>query len=62
MSRKTRTPEEQTSREKIRAPLQESNVTSMEDILIAYTDNQTGFSAAIETVFPKTEIQNCIIH
>ena len=22
----------------------------------------TGFSAAIEAVFPKTEIQNCIIH
>ena len=34
----------------------------MEDILIACTDNLTGFSAAIEAVFPKTEIQNCIIH
>ena len=32
MSRKTRTPEEQARREKIRALLQESNVTSMEDI------------------------------
>lgn len=34
----------------------------VEDILIACTDNLTGFSAAIEAVFPKTEIQNCIIH
>ena len=32
MSRKTRTPEEQPRREKIRALPQESNVTSMEDI------------------------------
>ncbi len=24
--------------------------------------NLTGFSAAIEAVFPRTEIQNCIIH
>ena len=32
MSRKSRTPEEQARREKIRALLQESNVTSMEDI------------------------------
>ena len=34
----------------------------VEDIFIACTDNLTGFSAAIEAVFPKTEIQNCIIH
>lgn len=34
----------------------------MEDIFIACTDNLTGFSAAIEAVFPKTEIQNCIVH
>ena len=33
-----------------------------EDIFIACTDNLTGFSAAIGAVFPKTEIQNCIIH
>lgn len=33
-----------------------------QDIFIACTDNLTGFSAAIEAVFPKTEIQNCIIH
>jgi len=34
----------------------------VEDIFIACTDNLTGFSSAIETVYPKTEIQNCIIH
>ena len=34
----------------------------IEDIFIACTDNLIGFSTAIEAVFPKTEIQNCIIH
>ena len=34
----------------------------IEDIFIACTDNLTGFSAAIEAVYPQTEIQNCIIH
>jgi transposase-like protein len=34
----------------------------VEDILIACTDNLTGFSQAIEAIFPKTDIQNCIIH
>lgn len=34
----------------------------VEDIFIACTDNLTGFSEAIEAVFPKTDIQNCIIH
>lgn len=34
----------------------------VEDIFIACTDNLTGFSAAIEAVFPKAEIQNCIVH
>ena len=34
----------------------------VEDIFIACTDNLTGFDAAIHAVFPKTEIQNCIIH
>lgn len=32
------------------------------DILIACVDGLTGFPAAIEAVFPKTEIQQCIIH
>ena len=34
----------------------------VEDIFIACTDNLTGFSAAIGAVFPRTEVQNCIIH
>ena len=34
----------------------------IEDIFIACTDNLCGFSTAIEAVFPKIEIQNCIIH
>jgi len=32
------------------------------DILIACHDNLSGFSGALETVFPKTENQLCIIH
>ena len=31
----------------------------LEDILIVCTDNLTGFSQAIEAVYPKTDIQNC---
>ena len=34
----------------------------VQDILIACRDNLTGFSTAIETVFPKTEQQLCVIH
>ena len=34
----------------------------VQDIFIACTDNLTGFSNAIDAVYPKTEIQNCIIH
>ena len=34
----------------------------VEDILIACVDGLTGFTGAIEAVFPKTEIQQCIIH
>lgn len=34
----------------------------LEDILIACTDNLSGFSQAINAVFPQTDIQNCIIH
>ncbi len=32
------------------------------DIFIACTDNLTGFSNAINAVFPQTDIQNCIVH
>jgi transposase-like protein len=34
----------------------------VKDILIACTDNLNGFSEAILSVFPDTEIQKCIIH
>ena len=34
----------------------------LKDILIACVDGLTGFPAAIEAVYPKTEIQQCIIH
>jgi putative transposase len=34
----------------------------VKDILIACTDNLTGFSEAILAAFPESEIQSCIIH
>jgi len=34
----------------------------VEDILIACVDGLTGFPEAIGAVFPKTEIQRCVIH
>jgi len=34
----------------------------VQDILIACRDNLSGFSTAIETVFPKTQQQLCVIH
>ena len=34
----------------------------LEDVLIFSTDNLPGFSEAIEAVYPKAEIQKCIIH
>ena len=34
----------------------------LEDILICCTDNLTGFSEAIESVFPKARVQLCIVH
>jgi transposase-like protein len=34
----------------------------LKDILIACTDNLKGFSEAILSIFPKTEVQSCIIH
>lgn len=34
----------------------------VEDILITCVDGLTGFHNAIEAVFPKTEIQQCVIH
>lgn len=34
----------------------------LEDILIASVDNLTGFVEAIAAIFPKTDIQLCIVH
>lgn len=34
----------------------------VKDILIACVDGLTGFPAAIEAVYPQTEIQQCVIH
>jgi len=34
----------------------------VEDMLIACIDNLKGFAEAIETMFPKTEVQSCIVH
>jgi putative transposase len=34
----------------------------LKDILIACIDNLNGFSEAIASIFPKTEIQSCIVH
>lgn len=34
----------------------------VEDILIACIDNLKGFDEAIRTIFPKTEVQTCIVH
>jgi putative transposase len=34
----------------------------LEDILIACIDNLNGFSEAIESIYPNTEVQSCVIH
>lgn len=34
----------------------------VEDILIACIDNLNGFSEAIQSIFPKAEVQSCIVH
>ena len=34
----------------------------VKDMLIACIDNLTGFEQAITTIFPKTEVQSCIVH
>ena len=34
----------------------------VEDILIACVDGLTGFPEAIATIYPDTEIQQCIVH
>lgn len=42
--------------------LTDLNNRGLKDILIASIDNLTGFSDAIRSVFPKVEIQSCIVH
>jgi len=34
----------------------------VKDILIASIDNLSGFSEAIQSIYPKSEIQSCIVH
>ncbi|MDR3716711.1 MAG: IS256 family transposase [Puia sp.] len=34
----------------------------VEDILIACIDNLKGFSEAIASIYPKTEVQSCVVH
>ncbi len=34
----------------------------MEDILIACVDGLTGFPEAINSIYPQTEVQLCVIH
>jgi transposase-like protein len=34
----------------------------VQDIIIACIDNLKGFAEAIESIFPKTEVQLCVIH
>jgi len=42
--------------------LTDLNNRGLNDILIACTDNLKGFSEAILSIFPKTQIQKCIVH
>lgn len=42
--------------------LTDLNNRGVKDVLIASTDNLNGFSEAIQSVFPKSEIQSCIVH
>ena len=34
----------------------------VEDVFIACIDNLSGFAEAVESIFPKTEVQLCVIH
>jgi transposase-like protein len=42
--------------------MNELKTRGVQDILIAAVDGLTGFPDAINTVFPKTEVQLCIVH
>lgn len=34
----------------------------VEDVLVACIDNLKGFAEAIESIFPKIEVQLCVLH
>jgi len=42
--------------------LTDLNNRGLKDVLIACTDNLKGFTEAILSVFPKAEVQKCIVH
>ena len=42
--------------------LTDLNNRGIEDILIASVDGLKGFPEAINAIFPKTEVQLCIVH
>ena len=42
--------------------LTDLNNRGVKDVLIASIDNLSGFSEAIQSVFPKSEVQSCIVH
>lgn len=42
--------------------LTDLNHRGLEDVLIACTDNLNGFTQAILSIFPKTQVQKCIVH
>ena len=42
--------------------LTDLNNRGLDDILIACTDNLRGFTDAILSVFPKAQVQKCIVH
>ena len=42
--------------------LTDLEMRGVEDILIASIDNLKGFKEAINTIFPKTDVQLCIVH
>lgn len=42
--------------------LTDLNQRGVDDILIASVDGLSGFPEAIQTIFPKTEVQLCIVH
>jgi len=44
------------------AVLTDLQARGVTDILIACIDNLSGFEEAIATIYPKTEVQSCIVH